>query len=633
MSITEEQARTAAAGLGPALFLHSPDALLLVDPLSERVLDANAEAARLTELGRGDLVGASVRSLVRHEQEWQDWLTSAPAAPADGFLLRAPPPRAWLPVALWLRRLPGGEPLLLVGARDRTDLLDARRRAARAEAELRRALAGAADALFCCHAERDPDAEGGWRWRYRYLAPAAERLTGCSLSHLLESPLNWRGAVAPDDRAAWTAFRARLLEGRGGELTYRLLRPDGAVVRAREQAAVTPGENGWVITGSVAGEAPAPAGDDDDARQRAAEGRCEGIAALAGGVAHDLNNLITGVLGHVSLARLTGLDLAGEVLDQVEAGAQRAAELGKQLALLSGRARAAARPVDLNDAVRDLAVACGARFEPGELPPVPAERDLVRAAAEQMLTHAAARGEVAVRTYLATGPLGEPGLWLPRAAEGAGPWAVVEVRDGGPELAPDALARLFDPFFTTRPGERGLGLAGAVGTARAHRGLIHARSAPGDTRLRLLLPAPAAPAAPRSPSAQGTAVAVPPRLSGATVLLADDEEAVRHVVGRLLEPLGCRVVAAGDGDEAVACFREHGASVALVDLTMPRLGGEAVLRELRRLAPGLPLVVMSGLPEGDIMPRFAELNVAAYLQKPFRLPGLLEALGQALPAP
>lgn len=112
------------------------------------------------------------------------------------------------------------------------------------------------------------------------------------------------------------------------------------------------------------------------------------------------------------------------------------------------------------------------------------------------------------------------------------------------------------------------------------------------------------------------------------VLLADDEESVRDVATRLLQSLGWEVLAARDGQEALACFGTHQeeVSVALVDLSMPQLSGEETLRELRRQAPKLPLVLMSGHSEGDILPRLAELRLAGYLQKPFRLPALADLL-------
>src|SRR5262249_35814345 len=226
--------------------------------------------------------------LVRHEQEWHDWLGPGKetASPVEGFLLRARPPRPWVPVALYQLRLQGEEEArVLIGLRDRREMLDARRRAQRAEAELRLVLACGWDGLGSCGVERRPAEEGGWHWRYRYPSPAAERLTGRPLGHLLEAPGNWRAAVAPDDRPAWQAFRARLAEGRGGELEYRLVRPDGAVVPVREQATVAPAENGWSVFGAVAAlPAPQPSGGGPAALERALEGRCEAQATMAGGL-------------------------------------------------------------------------------------------------------------------------------------------------------------------------------------------------------------------------------------------------------------------------------------------------------------------------------------------------------------
>lgn len=171
-----------------------------------------------------------------------------------------------------------------------------------------------------------------------------------------------------------------------------------------------------------------------------------------------------------------------------------------------------------------------------------------------------------------------------------------------------------------------------LGIARAHEGGVDVHTGVGQgTLVRVLLPG-------ASVAAAGQALAtVPSRAEGGhrhgTVLLADDEETVLDVAGRLLRSVGCEVVSARDGEEALACFRRHGKEIhlALVDLTMPRLCGEPMLRELRQLAPELPLVLMSGFPESDVLPRFAELRLAGYLQKPFRLPALLELLHKVMP--
>jgi CheY-like chemotaxis protein len=118
-----------------------------------------------------------------------------------------------------------------------------------------------------------------------------------------------------------------------------------------------------------------------------------------------------------------------------------------------------------------------------------------------------------------------------------------------------------------------------------------------------------------------------------TLLLADDEAPVRDVTARLLSSLGYQVLQASNGEEALRLFGEHATEVrlALIDLTMPRLSGEATLRQLRLAAPDLPLVLMSGYSEAAVLPRFADLKLAGYLQKPFRLAELAELLQRTLP--
>jgi CheY-like chemotaxis protein len=120
--------------------------------------------------------------------------------------------------------------------------------------------------------------------------------------------------------------------------------------------------------------------------------------------------------------------------------------------------------------------------------------------------------------------------------------------------------------------------------------------------------------------------------SNRTILLVDDEQTVREVAKRLLDSLGYAVVTARDGEEAISLFRSSPGTIdlALIDLTMPRMGGEETLRELARLAPGLPLVLMSGYAESDVVPALTGVTLAGYLQKPFRMPALRDMLSRAL---
>ncbi len=638
-----------APGVAGALFQHATDALLLVDPLSERILDANDLACSLCALGREELLGTPLRMLLRHAEGWQDWPSAQESnfVAKEGFQLRAGQPDRWLEVGVRIHRvpLPGAGLIALVALTDRREQAELARRLNRADAELRCILANASDGLWSCRVER----AGGWR--YRYLSPGVQRLTGRNVAVFLGDPRAWEGCVDPEDLPAWRRFRAGLQAGGSAAAEYRLRGPGGAVVWARENVVATPDEGGWVLTGVLT---------DISGRKREAGGaspaprdRLDGAAAVAATVAHSFNNLLTCVLGHVSLARLAGP--ASENLDRIEEITLRAAELCKQLTGVAGKARSAGP-------TQEVAAAVGKALGPWEsrpggpavrvetaanLPAVLLDERLLGQVVEALVRNAAEAtegpgGEILVRVGATPPAPGVSGGGAPNASQGPpsfsypapdreGPAVWIEVRDNGPGIPEEVLARLGEPGVAARPGHGGWGLALVLGILRGNQGGLEIFTGRGrGTVVRVLLPAGTAPAGP----AQAAKVEAAGEQSRGTVLLADDEEAVRDVAARLLQAAGCDVVAVRDGEEALAWLGRHSgeARLAIVDLTMPRLSGESLLRELRRLAPELPVVVMSGHPEGEALARFGEWQPAGYLQKPFRLPALVELLGRLLPA-
>jgi signal transduction histidine kinase/CheY-like chemotaxis protein len=629
------------SGLGPAtlagaLFHESPDALLVIDPISERVLDTNVMAERLSEFSRDELARLTLRSLVRHKQEWQDWLVPGAGtalAESEPFLLRTGQPDRWVPVSLTISRLAleGGQgPWLLCRLRDRREQVEMQRRLQRAEAEVRRLVGWASDGLYTGRIEADG------RWRYRCLSPGFERLMARPLALLLQEPQAREQAVHPDDLPRWQDFVARLLAGQPAQIDYRLRRPDGSSAVVHETAVASREEGGLLVQGAIT--------DSGTSGALGHAARLDGVARLAGVVAHDLNNILTGILGNVGLLRLVppADEMTAASLTHLETATQRAVDLSRQLAAVAGKAAGQAGVTDLQALVQRRVGSLQAGLAQhqqlrlslaADLPPVAADEPTVAVLLEQLLNNAREAlgdrpGEIEVRTSLGQAPLARPGapaLRYPETGPDA-PLVCLEVRDSGPGLSAEARARLFEPFFSTHE-RRGLGLATVLGIVRGLHGAIEVFSLLGQgSTFRVLLAAATVPAPSRS-----TAPAAPAPASWrgeGVVLLADDEWAVLDVVNRLLTSLGCRVITARSGEELLECYRNHASEVrvVLVDLVMPRLSGEKVLLELRRLAPQLPVLVMSGHAEQDVVPRLAPLGLTGYLQKPFRLPALLEAV-------
>jgi CheY-like chemotaxis protein len=208
-------------------------------------------------------------------------------------------------------------------------------------------------------------------------------------------------------------------------------------------------------------------------------------------------------------------------------------------------------------------------------------------------------------------------------------YACMEVVDEGSGIAAQNIEELFDPFFSSKFTGRGLGLSVVLGIVRAHVGAVTVETAPGRGSIfRVFLPV-SAEKVPRQPD---HAAQSPELDAGGTVLLVDDEPMVRKVGESALMSLGFTVLLAKDGVEAVEIFRQHSDEVrcVLCDLTMPRMNGWETLLALRKLAPGLPVILASGYDRAQVMAGDHPELPKAFLSKPYQLQGLRDAIVRAL---
>ena len=365
----------------------------------------------------------------------------------------------------------------------------------------------------------------------------------------------------------------------------------------------------------------------------------QSLAVMAGGVAHDFNNLLCGVVGNAEIALRKvppdAPELLAHCLGEIKNFAGEAAQLSKQMLAYAGKRSlgivALSLNAELTSAMRLLHATVSAKarlvLELGEeLPEVAADRFQLRQVVTNLVLNAldAMEGKRGVLT-LRTEPVRlEAEQAKPYSVE-SGEYVRLAVEDTGSGIPADVRERLFEPFFSTKAPGRGMGLAAAAGIVRTHRGWIGIdHTSQQGTRFAILLPV-ARESTPRPKSVPPASVAP---LGGRSILLIDDEPAVRVVTARLLNELGHRVQTADSGQRGLEVFSEqpHAIDLVVLDLTMPEATGEQILEELRRVRADVPVVITSGFQAQDASKLLHVPNVIGFLDKPHTLSNLEQVL-------
>lgn len=378
-----------------------------------------------------------------------------------------------------------------------------------------------------------------------------------------------------------------------------------------------------------------------DARLREAE-RLASLGRMAGGIAHGFNNILTAIRGSAELLSMSPRANASdrENTARIAGSVDRASSLVKQLLDFTGRGRRRLETLALQprtaECVRILGAALAKEatlelraIEDAQLQADPAQIDQI---VEQLVRNAVrAYGGKAAVVVVETDRASDvqPAVTVPPEGLARGDYAVLRVRDQGCGIDPADQRRIFEPFFATFEGGRGLGLAAVLGIVRGHGGGVAVASRLGvGTEMTVYLPCrrPDEIPAPAPPAPRALSLAA---LRGRRVLVVDDEADIRAVLMRHLSESGADPLAASDGIDALQRLAVLGpVDAAFVDVSMPRMNGIDLLEALRASGRSFPVVLMTGHAEVDVA-RFGEEANVAVLLKPFHLDEVGNALERA----
>ncbi len=372
--------------------------------------------------------------------------------------------------------------------------------------------------------------------------------------------------------------------------------------------------------------------------------RMESIGTLAGGIAHDLNNVLSPIMMAMDLLKLRIEDPGVlDLLENIRKSARRGADMVSQVLSFARGMEGRRIEVQVRHIVSDIEKILGETFPKNIVVRSRYPKDLWTVEGDptqlhQVLLNLCVNARDAMPDggdlRITAGNMVVDEQYASMNLEASeGPHVRIEVEDSGTGIPPEVIDRIFDPFFTTKDiGQgTGLGLSTALSIIKSHGGFIRVYSDPGvGTRFRIYLPA----SLESTNGDDSEEEEEMPRGNGETVLVVDDEASVRQITRQTLEVFGYKVLLAGDGAEGVAVYapRRDEIDVVLTDITMPVMDGPSMIRVLRRLNPDVRVIAASGMAANGRMARAADAGVEHFLPKPYSADSLLRAIRDVLQA-
>jgi len=475
-----------------------------------------------------------------------------------------------------------------------------------------------------------------------YVSPAYEIVWHRTCASLYASPHNWLDTIHPDDHPQVVAAVKGQASGDYDE-TYRILRPDGSIRWIHDRAYLVRDAQGQTIR--IVGTAMDITESKNLEAQYLRIQRMESIGTLAGGIAHDLNNVLAPIMMSIELLKMQEKNpLRLSMLTTIEGSAKRGADMVKQVLSFARGVEGQQLEVQVGHLLREIEKIANETFLKNIQVrcDVSAELWLVKGdptQLHQVLLNLCVNARDAMLnggtlTLTSSNVMLDEQYAAMNIEAKPGPHVCIVVGDTGTGMPPEVIERIFEPFFTTKELGKGtgLGLSTTIAIIKSHGGFVKVQSRVGvGTQFHVYLPAQ------MEPAAEDVAAAPVglPLGNGELLLVIDDEASVRQITGQTLEAFGYRVLLASDGVEATSIYASRKEEIALVltDMMMPVMDGPTTILVLMRINPEIRIIAASGLSANGMEAKATNAGVKHFIPKPYTAETLLKTIRGVLGEP